>query len=107
LSVAAAWAIAAEHRHFVPLLIFAAFRNALPIMLVFLFLKKAATGMVGPPLGRTAADVAVAGAFPGHCMGYFQRFERQRRERARNNQRIDYREKQSNYVAGWFFHASN
>jgi hypothetical protein len=83
--VASAGAIAGQHRHFVPLFIFAALGDVSLIMLVFLF-HKATACMVGPPLRRTAADVAVAGTFPGDGMGHSRRFKRQRRKGTHKDQ---------------------
>lgn len=86
------------------LLLFAAVTDVFVVMLEFLF-QKAAAGVVGPAFRRTAADVAVAGAFPGDRMGHSGRFQRQRRKRTHDDQRIDHSENQSDYGAGWFFHA--
>lgn len=88
------------------LLLFAAVTDIFVVMLEFLFQKTAAS-VAGPAFRRTAADVAVTGAFPGDRMGHSWGFHRQRRERAHDDQSIDHGEKQSDYGAGWFFHSAS
>ena len=67
--VASAGAIAGEHRHFVPLFIFAAFRKVFLVVLMFQFFIQQQQVWLALPFRRTAADVAVAGAFPGDAHG--------------------------------------
>jgi hypothetical protein len=105
--LAAAGAIAGEHRNFVPFFLLAAFRNDMPVMFVRLFFQKAATGVVGPPLRRTAADVAVARALPGYGAGNARGRHGKRRKGTHVDNHVDYREEQSYYVTGLPFHAAN
>jgi hypothetical protein len=80
LRVAAARAIAGEHCHFVPLFIFAAIGNTFVVMLEIAFFQAAATGMVGPSLGRAPADIAVAGTFTSYGVGNDRRAHGERRK---------------------------
>lgn len=86
LAVAATWAIAAEHSYFMPLLILAAFRNTLRIVLEVTFFQEAAAGMAGSPLGGTPADIAVAGTFSRYGVGNNRRAHGERRKRAHGDQ---------------------
>jgi hypothetical protein len=83
----------------VTLLIFTAVGKVFVVVPVFQLLHPATAGVVGPPLRRTAAYVAIAGTFPSYRMGHFWRFYRQRRERTHDDQSIDHGENQCDYVA--------
>lgn len=91
----AAGATAGQYRCAVrPFLLAAIGDGTFLLPVVPLFLSPAATGAVSALRRRTAADVAVPDAFPGHGMGDHRRTQGKRRQRTRDDDQVDRREKQ-------------
>ena len=89
--IRAAGAAAPEDGH-APLFIFAAvggFGNETGLPLQFLL---AAAGMVGTLLGRTAADVAIAGTLAGQGVGQVRTAQSYRCQRTHGDDQIDHQE---------------
>lgn len=73
---------------------------AATFMVVLLFFLPAATGMIRPSLGGTAAYVALPDAFTGHCMGERRRTQSQGRQQSHDDRRVHGQKKQRCEVAG-------
>ena len=87
-------ATALDNGDLASLLFFAAISEGRFLMDHLFHLLLAATGMVDAFLGRTAADITAAGTLSGHGMGQLRVAQKDRRERAHDDDRINHREKQ-------------